>query len=307
VTDRSRRWWRSSLLLATALTALSAAIHLCVGDSNRVAAPVTYAAAWPLVLAIALMIASIQVYRRSWRAVGFCIIVLAVSGGQWVGLWGASPPSAPPGPACRILFWNAASPTHPSRALIDAVQDTQSDLIVLAESGLIPAQGADAYAHELPGYRLHGFPHEIMVLSKGAVTMRDPRLLPNRSSVRILECESPVGTLTLVVADLGSSPLADRKPIIAEVFEIAAAEPDAIVLGDFNTPYDSVTFDPFRDRYTHALKAARPGPIETWPYIFPCLAIDHVWLPQAFAVVSADKRWTVKSDHAMLMVRFARR
>lgn len=302
---RPPRRWRRLLNLVTALTVVVGTVHLTVGDSVGAAAPISYAAPWPLVLAAAFVLAGIHGYRRSWRLVVLSLGLFTLAAWQWIGLWGSSPPPAPAGPECRLLFWNAASPTHPSRPLIQAVRDQQSDLIVLAESGEGQPEAAAAYARELPGYRLYEFPHEIMVLSKGAVTLREPRLLPNRSSVRTLECESPAGPVTLVLADLGSNPLADRKPLIREVLEMAA--PDAIVLGDFNTPYDSVAFDPFRERYTHALKAARGGPIETWPYIFPCLAIDHVWLPPMFAVVAADKRWTVKSDHAMLAVTFLRR
>jgi vancomycin resistance protein VanJ len=303
--SRPPRRWRRLLNLATALTVAAAAVHLAGRDANAVTAPVTYAAPWPLVLAAAFVLASIHTYRRSWRLVILSLGLFTLAAWQWLGLWGTSPPPVGPGPECRLLFWNAASPTHPSRPLVDAVRDQQSDLIVLAEAGEGQPQTAESYARELPGYRVHEFPHEIMVLSKGNVSLRASRILPNRSSVRILECETPAGPVTLEEADLGSNPLADRKPIVRAVLDMAP--PDAIVLGDFNTPYDSVTFDSYRERYTHALKHAGRGPIETWPYIFPCLAIDHVWLPPAFAVASAEKRWTVQSDHAMVLVTFVRK
>ena len=305
MTDRLRRWWGRALVVGTALTALAAGTHLAVRDAYAIAAPVTYAAPWPLVLAAALALGTVHGYRRSRRLGAVCLVVSVVAMWQWVGLWGYAPPPALPGPPCRLLFWNAASPTHPSRPLVDAVRDQQSDLVVLAECGDRQPDAQALYARELPGYQVHEFPHEVMVLSKGAVTLRESRVLPNRSSVRVLECETPAGPVTLVHADIGSNPLADREPIVREILDMAG--PDAIVLGDFNTPYDSVTFDPFRERYTHALKAAHAGRIETWPYIFPCLAIDHVWVPPAFAVVSAGKRWTVKSDHAMVPVTFVRR
>ena len=307
MTDRLRRWWGRLLLVATVLTGLGAATHLAVRDTYPAAAPVTYATPWPLVLAAALGLAGVHTYRRSRWPTAVCLSILFVAVWQWTGLWGSSPVSAPSGAPCRLLFWNAASPTHPSRPLIDAVREQQSDLVVLAESGEGQPQTREAYARELPDYRVHEFPHEIMVLSKGGVTLRESRVLPNRSSVRALDCETPAGPITLVQADLGSNPLADREPIVREVLNMALLDTHAIILGDFNTPYDSVTFDPFRERYTHALKAAHRGPIETWPYIFPCLAIDHVWVPPAFAVVAAEKRWTVKSDHAMVLVTFVRR
>ena len=299
---------RPLLFLATGALIVAAAIHLAVRDQFAVLAPVTYASPWPLVLVAALGLASIHGWRRAWRAAVLCLAVLTVAAWQWTGTWGHSPSSeAPAGPECRLLFWNAARPDHASRALIDAIREERADLVALVEAGRVSDEARDAYARELPDFRVHRLPGDMLVLSRGTVTLGETRHLANRTTIHALTCDSPIGPVSLVLADLGSNPLADRKPLVRAAEEMAMFDTDAIVLGDFNTPYDSAAFDPFRRRYTHALRAAHRGPIETWPVVAPCLAIDHVWLPPALAVVSAGKRWTRASDHAMLTVTFVRR
>ena len=50
-----------------------------------------------------------------------------------------------------------------------------------------------------------------------------------------------------------------------------------LVLGDFNTPWESVHFDAFRATMHHAFDRAGSGLSPTWPLPVPLLELDHVW------------------------------
>jgi endonuclease/exonuclease/phosphatase (EEP) superfamily protein YafD len=298
---------RAVAVIVTAAVFAVAAVHIAVGDRFAVLAPLTYATPYPLLLVAAVPLAIIHACCRSRRLAVACLVLAVIAGWQWVGMWGNSPSTSPAGPACRLLFWNAASPRHPSPDLIAAVRAEEPELVVLAEAGKWSAADRERYRDDLPGYHAVRLPDAMLVFSRRPMTVRESRRLPNRTAIHVLAGETSVGPVRLVLTDVGSDPLSDRKPLIAEVLEVAGSDPDTVVLGDFNTPYDSVAFDPFRERFAHALKDAGSGPIETWPSVAPCLAIDHVWLASAFVPVAGRKRWSDASDHAMVLADFARR
>lgn len=298
---------RLLLVLATAFVCVGGLIHLTVNDRFAVFAPLAYAAPYPLVLVAGLALAVLHGYRRALKTAGLCLALALLAGWHWWGLWGTPVADPPPGPTCKLLFWNAAYPKHPSPALLDAVQAEGPDLVVLAETRPPAAEAEADYRRELPGYELTSLQAQLLVLSRRPVHVRETRRLAGRAAIHVLTCETSIGPFTLVLTDIGSNPLRDRKPTVRAVLDAAASDTDIVIAGDFNTPYDSVAFDPFRERFAHALKDAGSGPIETWPSVGPVLAIDHVWLSRAFAPVAGRKRWTGASDHALVVAEFARR
>ena len=89
------------------------------------------------------------------------------------------------------------------------------------------------------------------------------------------------------------------REVVERVFELARETPDlpTIVMGDFNTPIDSVWFDGARDDFTHAFEQAGRGMLTTWPAPAPLLAIDHIWLSRQFRIDCASIGWSWASDH----------
>ncbi len=74
----------------------------------------------------------------------------------------------------------------------------------------------------------------------------------------------------------------------------------AIILGDFNTPYESVALDRFREKFYHCFTEAGRGLRETWPWPLPALSLDHIWVTRDWKpqLCRKVKRWS--SDHAMV-------
>jgi endonuclease/exonuclease/phosphatase (EEP) superfamily protein YafD len=298
---------RSLLFLATGLAFLGAAVHLTAGDRVAVLAPISYAAPYPLLLLVAIVLAALHTCRRSRRLAIACLALALVAGWQWVGMWGKDGGQAAEGTTVRLLFWNASRPNHPSPALIEAVRAEGPDLVALVEAGEWTDIAVAAYEREMSDYRPTQLKGGMLLFSRRPVQLQEIRRLPNRTTINRLSFETAAGPVGFVLVDIGSDPLFNRRPLIREVLEVAGGDEALVIAGDFNTPFNSVAFDPFRERYHHALKDAGAGPIETWPSIAPCLAIDHVWLSRSLALMSGRKRWTTASDHAMVVVEFSRR
>jgi endonuclease/exonuclease/phosphatase family metal-dependent hydrolase len=110
--------------------------------------------------------------------------------------------------------------------------------------------------------------------------------------------------MRVLLVDAVVRPFSNRREMIDEVFELARETPEipTIVMGDFNTPTDSVWFDEVRNDYDHAFEQAGRGMLTTWPAPAPILAIDHVWLSRQLRADCASIGWSWASDHRPIVV-----
>ena len=108
--------------------------------------------------------------------------------------------------------------------------------------------------------------------------------------------------IRLVIADLGPNPFHPRGDTIDTILKTAGSDPATVVVGDFNTPVESMHFDPWRKRFSHGATEGGISYRETWPWFAPVLCIDHLWFSKDFSVASARRKNFFCSDHSMVIV-----
>lgn len=72
-------------------------------------------------------------------------------------------------------------------------------------------------------------------------------------------------------------------------------------MGDFNTPFQSVWFEPYKKHFTHCFQEAGSGLMESWPAILPLLSLDHIWIGKTMKTISCSLTCHSMSDHKMLI------
>jgi endonuclease/exonuclease/phosphatase (EEP) superfamily protein YafD len=115
------------------------------------------------------------------------------------------------------------------------------------------------------------------------------------------------GTMNVVVVDIVNHVLQDRAVPMAKLRDVTApcdGEP-LLVVGDFNTPADSVHFQPLRGELLNAFEAAGAGYAPTWPVPLPVVQIDHVWANRHVVLHNCRQQSTLRSDHRMVIVDFS--
>lgn len=203
----------------------------------------------------------------------------------------------------RALYWNLDRPKTPSGDLIDLVTRLQPDVVGCGEPGAnFMEQGTD-YEKALPGYTCHLMPRGLFLLSKWPVKMLGRGKLDSLGAFAYFDVSAPQGTVRLVLVDVWADPLLPRKRSLDESLSYADGGSRCIIMGDFNTPSESVWFAPYRARLQDALETAGRGFRETWFWRLPVLSLDHVWIHRDWRVLEAQKinRWS--SDHAAVLVR----
>ena len=277
-------------------------LHLTIRDRMDSLAVVFYALPLPVLGVLALALCAWE----KWR-IAALLTALLVSG-LWVSrswCWNERGPAAAGATEFRALYWNLGRPKAPSNDLIQLVKRLQPDVVGCGEPGPGFMQHGTAYEEALPGYTCHLMPRGLFLLSRWPVKMVQRGKLDSLGAFACFDVDAPQGSVRLVLVDVWADPLLPRRRSLEESLAYAEGKPRSIVMGDFNTPAESVWFAPYRQQMQDSFEAAGRGFRETWFWRLPVLSLDHVWASKDWRVAEAGKLHCWSSDHSALFVRLA--
>lgn len=229
------------------------------------------------------------------------MLLVAVACVVWVGgtMFHFHPQAERSDQSVRVLFWNVFRGHLGWDAILDLIHDESPDIVVLAETGK-PRVSKDFWTEYCPDYdHCATFPHQVVVLSKypideSAILHHSPQGFFGRLQLCIDRDK-----LALIVCDLPGNPWRRRSESTALLTELAAeySGTPAVIVGDMNTPVDSVYIDQLRTRFRNAFSLNGYGYHATWPMPLPVIAIDHCWVSHHIEVAACSIKWTAGSDH----------
>jgi hypothetical protein len=300
----ARRWLPALLLLLTVLALLT---RLTVRDTRVWSAVFFYLGSWPVLFLAWPLLGGWC--RKTRGAVPTAVVGLGVTLAAWLAA-PAPPPLAPAGlpegPARQIIFWNIGHPKVFPSQVHGLIDQYLPDLVVLAESEKIPIDERDGFTRRHPAYqllRLHG---GMIAIVRGTMVPGENLSLPhfNYGQRVTLQFTGHAAQWTLVAADLSPTPMTPRTERTERIRQFAGTGPRTLVIGDFNTPYESAAFDTWRGAWHHGLRQAPQSPgAATWPVGLPVLAIDHIWMSRDLLPLSAVKATPLPFDHAWQLIR----
>ena len=279
--------------------ALGLVVRGTVKDELPWIAVVFYLARWGI-LAVMAGMATISAFLARRRFVGGVLLALAVAL-AWNAGSGLAPSRSCEGRnGLRVTLWNIADGQRGWDSILRSARQQRPDILALVE-----ARGGDRHFWEeaFPGYHAVALGRGLVVVSR--YPLEAPRLQEFAPSSYSLEvtARSPLGPLRVLVIDVAADIKMHR---LETVPLIPGLVPDGtmptVVLGDFNTPVDSVTFAPMRARFHYALTTKAGSECNTWPMPLPVLSLDQIWLSRNLSSRCTDTRWTLDSDHAPVTV-----
>jgi endonuclease/exonuclease/phosphatase family metal-dependent hydrolase len=288
---------------AWALAALSLAaflVRLLLRDRAAFLAPLFYATP-PMVLAGLLAGAALLWGRgaRARRAAGFAAVALLWSLGmhRYPGIRGEA--------GLRVVLWNVGGGHWDEGEVARALREEDSDVALVAEAPAARVRAARFLEAAFAGRTTRRLPGDMVLAVRGRILdVRSHPLGDRDGDASVVRVEVGTRALTVVAVDLSSDPFYSRAPAfraLGALLEACGPGP-LLVLGDFNTPRDSVHFDAWRCRLVHAFEAAGGGSGATWPWPVPLLSIDHVWAGSPLRVLSCEIAGSRASDHRRVRV-----
>lgn len=296
---RLRRAAHLIALAALAAAALATFVRLTVRDRWPILSAWFYATP-PLVIAAICLTACVAgaLARRPRLA------ALALAGAASAAGWGAATSWVSRQPqrcddSVRVMFWNVNRGWLGWSGIAARIRDADADVVGLVEARFADAHAADAFNARLPHYTLLDPVFGIMLLTKGECLQVVDDWLPPAGKYRRVHLRIARRDLEVWVVDLESNPFgarADTFRRLAHKIENFGDRP-LVVMGDFNTPSDSLLFDAIRRHAVNAFEAAGRGYQATWPVPAPVLTLDQVWVNPRVEPLAARLEWSWRSDH----------
>jgi endonuclease/exonuclease/phosphatase (EEP) superfamily protein YafD len=294
-----------TLLLLLVLAGI--VIRLTVRDGIAAIAPVFYAFP-PLAMAGACFLAAIGFARRRAHRRGVLTALLMIGLIAWgVGRNASLRNHIDEPDGIAVCMWNVSRGWAGWDDIIAVLADDGADVVGLVDATMDEA-GAAALRAAMPEHTLIRADHGLAALVRGECGQ--PLVIPLGERSRCMRLDVRVNGLDLAVllVDIDSNPLAQRGEPLRSLHKIAAGISDrpVVIMGDFNTPGDSVHFDDWRKQYHNAGGAFGCGWKATWPVFAPILQIDHIWLSNSLEAQRCRAGWSFQSDHRRLMAVIAK-
>ena len=197
----------------------------------------------------------------------------------------------------RVVHWNTARRFRKAPAVFQTIARDRPDICVLSESPRVTNLyelgrsdlGLD-YVLDDQGMTIFS---RYPFVPLGTVPITTGRAW-------VVRVTTPQGPLDVMAFDLVSHPTLDRFPPMRQLAEWVAGRGTDIplmILGDFNTPRDSASFEPLRLEMRNAYEIGGDGWPYSWPVPFPVYAIDHAWVSPSVQVLDHAYKTSFLSDH----------
>lgn len=291
------RWLRLIRFVATAGLLLAWLGMIFKGrDSTVFAAVIYYATPW-LPRLMAGLFALLVLKHWGFRLMAAtCLLVSLLEG--WHSFRRDELPPLAVGDL-RASIYNAGRTLEKTPDTWPALADT--DVMAVVETGDFTGDTWQRFTAATPGMEWKRFPGTMLGV-RGRILSSESLGVRNQYKCYRVRVSLPAhGELTVVVADLESSPLIPRGPAMAGILAAATGDPRVIVLGDFNTPPESRWYRDWNPVLALANDGPRHGFRETWAHGLPLLTLDQIWTGTLWQAVATGKI-RHRSDHSQFKV-----
>lgn len=208
----------------------------------------------------------------------------------------------------RVLFWNVGDQLWSIGNMVQEIKRVDADLVALVEAESYISTEQEYWKNTFPGYRFQAGKNGFMLLSRLPTTASEYGNFGRMGRYLKINLKADVSqsgassiseAFVVYLVDINSDILRSRKEALQKLAEEVAQEKEnpVLIVGDFNTPGDSVHFNPLRKLCRNSFEQAGEGYNATWPLPLPVLDLDAIWVNSLFQVRSSENRWTWYSDH----------
>lgn len=292
------------LARAAACLLLAGLLIRVSGLRDRLPLPgvIFYATPWPVLAGLAFALSCYALGRRRRARALALSLVLAGSAAMWTSHSFVRALPEQGDIALRLVYWNAAYPNNRRAQCVSYLQSLHADILAVAESNVYTDDGTADWRAGFPGCSVIQRAGLLLITPEPPVSIEIGRL-DDRGDYLLARCLVRDRSVTLLLVDLESRVTYSKAPPFARLNEIIAAHRDEplVIVGDFNTPHESIHFDAWRADFREAFDSAGHGFAETWPTFLPLLRIDQCWLGPRWRAVHTELGMSLLSDHRAII------
>lgn len=204
-----------------------------------------------------------------------------------------------------LMFWNVAKkPRLPLGILIKNAKKYNPEIIALVEAKDIGIKDSLVLNEALTGYKVKILKGNMLVAVKGDITSVKFENKDYGYKLNYIKAKINGKLISILVTDIYASPFTSKKADLKRVYDFTNNHTVDIIVGDLNTPFESVHFNQFKSNYS-SFHSKNNGITATWPFGIPLLEIDQVWIKDTYKPLSLEKEYIFyASDHALLIAKY---
>lgn len=209
-----------------------------------------------------------------------------------------------PEDATSVIFWNTADRAHiPTDILSEKIHEMRPDIIAFVEAENASEEDIIQLSEEFPDYEFRILEANMFIGVKG--TIDNVSFTAERYSydINFIDMTLQSGSILLALTDTFQDPTMNKRKTLHSVLELATEKKADLMVGDYNTPYESVHFRAFEKNY-QSFHDYGKGFSATWLFGIPLLEIDQIFLRKKSQPILLEKFNYNVSDHAMLIGHF---
>nr|WP_321235989.1 endonuclease/exonuclease/phosphatase family protein [uncultured Psychroserpens sp.] len=204
----------------------------------------------------------------------------------------------------KILFWNVAKKKQlPIDIIINETNLHKPNILAFVEAKNISEADINKLSEALPDYIFKDLYSQMLVGVKGQLNSEKKYVVEESHKISLINATINNEVIDFIISDVYAHPFINKKLPLKAILDIAESNNVSFLVGDFNTPYESVHFSSYFKNYT-SFHSYSEGFTATWPLGIPLFEIDHIWINKKFVPISLEKKYFKVSDHALLIAEY---
>ena len=201
--------------------------------------------------------------------------------------------------AHRIVFWNTARVPLGVHRVARQIRDWDPAAIGLVEANTFFPRTLSQWRHELPDYQIATTHFGGMLAVKGTIKNQVCHALLPTSWCEQFDVNVDGKDFTVLLVDISATLILTRRQPLQDLADLSKklADRPLVIMGDFNTPDDSILMEPLHAHCQLAFRERGSGYAATWPMPLPALTLDQVWINSQVTVAKSEYGWSLDSDH----------
>ncbi|MCA9742352.1 MAG: endonuclease/exonuclease/phosphatase family protein [Deferribacteres bacterium] len=283
------------LLSALYITNLFA--HFWIKDRIAEFALIYYATPLPMLVLAGFVIAAFHFFTKQHQLARLAVVLALICLISWPLQSFSLNWTTHSNDQLKLFFWNIAQKKRTDE-VIKLIEREKADIIGIVESG-IKRRHRKIWEETFPEYHVEFLRKQMLLLTKGKIIDREEGSISRRGFYHLFKISLDGKLFTVLLIDIKADPPTSRAVVFEQLEKIILPhrQERLIVMGDFNTPLQSVHFERLRKHLDHAFEAGGNGFAETWPSPFPLLTIDHIWVSPFIEVQDCTLKQSSFSDH----------
>ncbi|WP_299891942.1 endonuclease/exonuclease/phosphatase family protein [uncultured Lacinutrix sp.] len=262
--------------------------------------------AFPIIIIIPFGLLTSWFYRKKKVLVYFLIGFSLILSYHWFNNYYVFPVSKTLSEKdSSILFWNVAKNSKglPLDVIFEKIKEYNIDILTFVEAENILQKDIIALKKEFRDYSFKKLKGNMLIGVKGKIDSVFYKSKKKSYKFNIIESTIDGTTSKIIIVDIYASPFFSKRDALKDVLSFSTENNIDIIVGDFNTPYESIHFKNYEINYK-SFHDYSDGLTATWPYGIPLLELDQIWLNKTNQPIQLNKFQYLFSDHKLLIAEY---